>query len=185
MKAVVAFALGVAVLALVLAVPVLADDTGTVTITMTGGSAISISLDRTHWQLGTVGPDLEYVTIPPIEWCTLTVTGNSAVKTFIEGEDAKWTDNPAGYKWTLSTDGLNGEHVYGLWFRISGDNTRGPDNDGYVPITKTKSEFWPYGGGASLEPNASKKFGLRLITPSSFTGGREMEAKVTIIAVAP
>lgn len=185
MKALIAFILAAVVLAVVFSLPVLAEDSGTVTITMTGGSEISISLDRTQWPLGTVGADLEYMTTPAIEWCTLTVNGNSAVSTFIVAEDAKWVDNPSAYKWTLSDDGLNGEHVYGLWFRIAGDNTRGPEGDGYVPITKTQSEFWPYGDGASLVPDASKQFGLRLITPSYFIGGREMEARVTIIAVAP
>jgi len=35
-------------------------------------------------------------------------------------EDCKWISDPAAYKWTLSNDGTNGEHTYGLWFRISG-----------------------------------------------------------------
>jgi hypothetical protein len=172
------------VLALVFSLPALAEESETITITMTGGSEISIGLDRTDWPLGIVAPDEEHTTTPQIEWCTLTVTGNSPVKTFIVGEDAKWVDNPGAYKWTLSNDGHNGEHEYGLWFRISGDTTRGPYGDGYVPVTKTEGEFWPYGGGSSLASGASKKFGLRLLTPSYFIGGREMQTKVTISAVA-
>lgn len=125
--------------------------------------------------------DTEYVTSPPIEWCTLTVEGNCNVNTFIVGEDAKWVDNPGAYKWTLSGDGTNGEDVYGLRFRISGDTTRG-----YVPITKTEGEFWPYsdGSGSSLAPGDTKQFGLRLLTPTYFVGSREMQTKITISAVA-
>ena len=185
MRAVTAVIVAALVLVMVLSLPALAGDSQTVTITMTGASHVAISLDVTHWPLGDVARDEEHYTTPKIEWCTLTVTGNSAVKTFIEGRDATWVGNPGAYKWTLSGDGSNGEHVYGLWFRISGDTTRGPHQDGYVPITKTQSEFWPYGGGSSLEPGASKKFGLRLLTPSEFTGGRTMETQITIIAVAP
>jgi len=185
MRAVTAVILAALVLVLVLSLPVLADDSQVVTITMTGASHVAISLDVTHWPLGDVARDEEHYTTPQIRWCTLTVTGNSAVDTFIVGLDATWVDNPGAYKWTLSDDGSNGEHVYGLWFRIYGDTNRGPHQDGYVPITKTQSEFWPYAGGSSLEPGATKEFGLRLLTPSEFTGGRTMETQITIIAVAP
>lgn len=185
MRTVMTVVMAALVVALVLALPATADDSQVVTITMTGASHVAISLDVTHWPLGDVARDEEHHTTPQIEWCTLTVTGNSAVNTFIEGRDATWVDNPGAYKWTLSADGSNGEQVYGLWFRISGDTTRGPHQDGYVPITKTQSAFWPYGGGSSLEPGASKKFGLRLLTPSEFTGGRTMETQITIVAVAP
>ena len=100
------------------------------------------------------------------------------------GEDAKWVDNPASYKWTLSNEGTNGEDIYGLWFRISGDTTRGPNHDGYAPITKTESEFWPYSSYSPLEPGDHKQFGLRVLTPNSFHGNRQMQAHITISAVA-
>ena len=185
MRSAVTVTIAALVLALLLSLPVLADDSRAVTITMTGESHVAISLDVTHWPLGDVARDEEHYTTPQIEWCTLTVTGNTAVNTFIEGREATWVDNPGAYKWTLSNDGSNGENIYGLWFRISGDSTRGPFGDGYVPISNTQREFWPYDGGSSLEPGTSKKFGLRLLTPSEFTGGRTMETQITIIAVAP
>ncbi|MGB6873738.1 MAG: hypothetical protein WBE46_06345 [Dehalococcoidia bacterium] len=74
--------------------------------------------------------------------------------------------------------------MYGLQFRISGDTTRGPLGDGYVPITKTEGEFWPYGGGSSLAPGDTKQFGLKLLTPTYFVGGRQMQTQITISAVA-
>ena len=185
MKGVIAFVLSAVVLVLAFSFPVLADDSETVTITMTGVCAISISLDRTQWPLGDVAPDQIHKTVPEIEWATLTVTGNCDVKTLIVGEDATWVDDPSAYRWTLSDDGSNGEDTYGLWFRIAQDTTRGPHEDGYVPITKTKQEFWPYDGGESLTADSSKKFGLMLLTPSKLIGGRQMQTQVTIIAVAP
>lgn len=184
MKAAIAVILSAVVLLLAFSLPSLAEDSDSVTITMTGAYAVSISLDRTHWPLGTVSPNTEYTTTPAIQWCTLTVTGNCDVNIFIVGEDATWVDDPGAYQWTLSDDGSNGEQIYGLWFRISQDNTRGPHGDGYVPITKTQQEFWPYGGRPSLGPDDSKQFGLKLLTPSHLVGGREMQALVTIIAVA-
>jgi hypothetical protein len=178
MKIVITSILVAIILALILSLPAVAQESGTITITMTGVNEISISLDKTQWPLGEVAADTEYPTSPPIEWCTLSVGGNCNVNTFIVGEDAEWVDN-AVYKWTLSSDGSNGEHVYGLWFRISNDITRG-----YVPVTKAEGEFWPYGGGSSLAPGNTKKFGLRLLTPTYFFGGRQMQTQIIISAVA-
>jgi len=179
MKAVITSIVVAIILVLIFSLPALAQESGTITITMTGVNEISISLDKTQWPLGNVAADTEYMTSPPIEWCTLTVEGNCNVNTFIVGEDAEWVDNPSAYKWTLSNDGTNGENVYGLWFRISGDTARG-----YVPITKTEGEFWPYAGGSSLAPGDTKQFGLKLLTPTYFVGGRQMQTQITISAVA-
>jgi hypothetical protein len=167
------------ILALAGSLPALAQQNSTITITMTGLNEISISLDKTQWPLGTVASNTQYETIPQIEWCTLTVQGTCNVNTFIVGDDAKWVSDPGAYKWTLSNDGTNGDHIYGLWFRISGDTARG-----YVPITKTQSEFWPYSGGSSLAPGDHKQFGLRLLTPTYFYSGRQMQTQITISAVA-
>ena len=167
------------IIALAVSLPALAQQNSTITITMTGLNEISISLDKTQWPLGTVASNTEYETIPQIEWCTLTVQGTCNVNTFIVGDDAKWISDPNTYKWTLSNDGTNGEHIYGLRFRISGDTARG-----YVPITKTQSEFWPYSGGSSLAPGDHKQFGLRLLTPTYFYSGRQMQTQITISAVA-
>lgn len=168
------------VLALTVSLPALAQENATITITMTGLNEISISLDKTQWPLGTVASNTEYETSPAIEWCTLTVAGTCNVNTFIVGDDAEWVSDPGAYKWTLSNDGANGEHIYGLWLRISGDTTRG-----YVPITKTEGEFWPYtgGSGSSLAPGDTRQFGLRLLTPTYFFSGRQMQTRITISAV--
>jgi len=179
MKAVITSIVVAIILVVIFSLPALAQDSDAITITMTGVNDISISLDKTQWPLGEVAADTEYMTSPQIEWCTLTVEGNCNVNTFILGEDAEWIDNPSAYKWTLSNDGTNGENVYGLQFRISGDTTRG-----YVPVTKTEGEFWPYGGGSSLAPGDTKQFGLKLLTPTYFVGGRQMQTQITISAVA-
>lgn len=186
MKAGIAGSLAAIILASIFCLPALADDSEVITITMTGVNEISISLDKTEWPIGNVASDTEYMTSPPIEWCTLANTGNVDVNTSIVGTDAKWVDDPAAYEWTLSSDGTNDEHIYGLWFRISGDTTRGPYGDGYVPITRTQSEFWPYssGSGSSLTPGAYKQFGLSLLSPTSFYGDKQMQSHITISAVA-
>jgi hypothetical protein len=186
MKVVITSIVAAIILALIFSLPALAQESDTITITMTGVNEISISLDKAQWPLGEVAADTEYATSPPIEWCTLTVAGTCNVNTSILGEDAEWVDNPGAYKWTLSNDGTNGDHIYGLWFRISGDTTRGPHSDGYVPITKKQGEFWPYSGGSgsSLAPGDSKQFGLKLLTPIYFVGGRQMQTQITISAVA-
>jgi hypothetical protein len=111
------------VLVLTVSLPALAQENATITITMTGLNEISISLDKTQWPLGTVASNTEYETSPAIEWCTLTIQGTCNVNTFIVGDDAGWVSDPGAYKWTLSNNGANGEHIYGLWFRMSGDTT--------------------------------------------------------------
>jgi hypothetical protein len=180
MKAAIASIVVAIMLVLIFSLPALAQESAAITITMTGLDEISVTLDKTQWPLGNVASNTEYKTSPPIEWCTLTVEGTRNVNTFIVGKDAEWVDNPDAYKWTLSNDGTNGEHIYGLWFRISGDTARG-----YVPVTKTQSEFWPYAGqGSSLAPGDTKKFGLRLLTPTYFVSGRQMQTQITISAVA-
>jgi hypothetical protein len=181
MKAIITSIVVAILLALIFSLPALAQESDTITITMTGANEISISLDKIQWPLGNVASNTECETSPPIEWCTLTIEGNCNVNTFIVGDDAKWVSDPNAYKWTLSNDGTNGEHIYGLWFRISGDTARG-----YAPITKTQGEFWPYSGGSgsSLAPGDTKQFGLRLLTPTYFVSGRQMQTQITISAVA-
>jgi hypothetical protein len=90
MKAAITSIVLAVILALVFCLPALAQESGTIAITMTGVNDISISLDKTQWPLGEVAADTEYMTSPAIEWCTLTVEGNCNVNTFIMGEDAKW-----------------------------------------------------------------------------------------------
>jgi hypothetical protein len=184
MKVLIASILIAIVLALVISLPVLAQQNSTITITMTGLDEISISLDKTQWPLGTIASDTEYLTTPQIEWCTLTVGGTCNVNTFIVGDDAKWVSDPDTYQWTLSSDGTNGEHTYGLWFRISGDTSRGPLGNGYVPVTKAENEFWPYSEGSSLTPGNTKQFGLRLLSPTYFYSSRQMQTQIIISAVA-
>ena len=183
MKVAIARTIIATILALAIPLPALAQQNSTITITMTGLDEISISLDKTDWPLGTIASNTEYDTDPAIEWCTLTVGGTHNVNTFIAGEDAEWISDPS-YKWTLSSDGTNGEHIYGLWFRISGDTE--PDGRGYVPITKTESEFWPYSGGSgsSLAPGNHKQFGLKLLSPTYFYSSRPMQTQIIISAVA-
>lgn len=184
MKIAVASILVAILLALGLSLPALASQNGTITITMTGLNEISLSLDKTEWPLGTIASDTGYVTVPPIEWCTMTVGGTCNVNTFIVGDDAEWVGHPGDYQWTLSSDGANGNHTYGLWFRISGDTTRGPLGDGYVPVTKTESEFWPYSEEPSMTPGDTKQFGLKLLSPTYFYSNRQMQTQIMISAVA-
>ena len=184
MKAVITSLVVAIILALIFSLPALGEDSDTITITMTGVNEISISLDKTEWPLGNVASNTEYPTSPPIEWCTLTVEGNCNVNTFIVGEDAEWYEDGVGkdYYWTLSSDETNGEDEYVLWFRVAGDAP--PEGRGYVLITNEETQLWPYSDHPPLEPGQYKQFGLRLLTPTYFVGGRQMQTQITISAVA-
>ncbi len=173
----------VAILALTPLLPALAEEssTGTITISMTTQAIIEIELSPTNWDIGPVEPDKVYKTNPEKIWCTMSNLGNCKVNTYIKGEDAEWVAIPS-QKWTLSDDGSNGEDEYALWYWI------GWVSDDYVSITKDAAgkgaEF--YSGLETGEENtkSKKQFGLKLLTPTSFHGGREMKTTITISAVA-
>ena len=176
------------------------NETGKITITMTGLTEVSIELSQTSWgppfkdesgnSVEFVSPNKAYFTDPEETWCTLNNTGNCDVNTFILGENAVCMDKPT-YKWILSSDGTIGDRTYGLWFRIF------EDSRGYVPITKTQSEFCPPLGvtGEEITVGNSKQFGLKLLTPEPdfydnkgvgyfSVGNATMKTTITISAVA-
>lgn len=168
------------ILLLLLSAPVTAEDgnSSTITITMTTRSVLEIELDPTNWEIGVVEPDTEYKTNPEKTWCTITNRGNCAVDTYIKGIDAKCVDNPS-QKWILSQDESNEENEYVLWYWIGWTSTE------YIPITKTDSELGcDFCIDLGIDEENQKQFGLKLLTPSSFTGGRDMENTITISAVA-
>ena len=177
----------VVTLALVSCSPALAEDNGTITITILTDKYIEITLEPSKWNIGDVEPNTEYMTNPT--WCTITNSGNCAVNIHVEGEDAVWVDNPAT-KWMLSEGGDNAKNTYVLWYHIAYD-----DADSYTLITTIDGQMKK----ANEDPirlignGDNKQFGLKLLTPAAdftvddvgyFYGGREMKITVTIKAVA-
>jgi len=182
------------ILALVVCLPVVAQDdgSGTITITMTGASEFSLNLEPTEWKpVGgeAVTPNTLYETATT--WCTLTVGGNCNVNAYVAGEDAVWVEDPSAYSWTLSSNGENDPGIYVLWFRVKDDER------GYILIPEASEgspgvEFYP--SSLSPGPDGAKQFGLKLLTPEAdFTkdgvgyfsvGDATVETHVTISAVA-
>lgn len=170
----------VAILALTPLLPALAEEssTGTITISMTTQAVIEIELSPTNWDIGPVEPDKVYKTNPEKTWCTMSNRGNCKVHTYIKGEDTEWVANPS-QKWTLSGDGSNGEDKYALWYWI------GYVSDDYVPITGySTGKGAGFYSGLEIGEENKKQFGLKLLAPTSFQGGREMKTTITISAVA-
>lgn len=173
------------ILALIPYLPVVAQETGTITITMTGAEEISITVSPMSWSLGEggiVSPNTLYLT--DTTWFTLTVGGNCGVNTFIAGEDAVCFGYPE-YSWALSDNENNDERIYVLMFKVY-DDVRG-----YLRIPKESpgEAFYP----TSLGPTDSKQFGLKLLTPLAdftkdgvgyFSVGATMQTTITISAVA-
>ncbi len=175
------------ILAAIAYLPVMAEDnsTGGTTITVNTESVMAISLDKTEWKLegegGFVSLNTTYKTDLPASWCTITNEGNANVTISINGDDAKWVSDPS-MKWTLSSIGNNGKNVYALWYHIKDDTA-----DSYTIITKTGTAMkWTRNGELlNLEKHGdTEQFGLKLLTPTQFIGGRTMEAQITISAVA-
>lgn len=176
------------ILAAIAYLPVMAEDdsSGKTTITMNTESVMGISLDKTEWKLegegGFVSLNTTYKTDLPASWCTITNKGNANVTISINGDDAKWVSDPSK-KWTLSSTGDNGKNVYALWYHIKGDTA-----DSYTLITKTETPMeWTRDNKGMLnlaKHGDTEQFGLKLLTPTQFIGGRTMEAQITISAVA-
>lgn len=172
------------ILALIPCLSALAADDSTVTITMFTDKYVEITLEPTEWNIGDVGPSIEYVANPT--WCTITNEGNCVVDIRIKGEDAGWVDNPGAYTWTLSSDNTTAVKKYALWYHIAYDSA-----DSYTSITTIDTQMRKANGDAiQLIGNGDQKqFGLKLLTPLAdtstghFYGDRQMETHITISTV--
>ena len=178
--------LAAVILAAICYLPVMAagNSTGGTTITMNTTSVLAISLSQTGWKPAgedVVSLNTTYKTDLPASWCTITNEGNANVTIYIQGEDAKWVTDPE-YKWTLSGTGDNGKNVYALWYHIKGDT-----EDSYSPVNKTETPMeWTRDGKLlNLRKHGdTEQFGLKLLTPTYFIGGRTMQTTIIISAVA-
>jgi len=176
----------VIILALMVYLPVMAQDgnSGQTTITMNTEAVMGISLGQVEWRVEgekDVSLNTTYKTDLPASWCTITNTGNTNVTMFIKGDDAKWVSDPSK-KWTLSSTGDNGKNVYALWYHIKGDTA-----DSYTVVTKDLASMKWVRDGEPLnlaKHDDTQQFGLKLLTPTQFIGGRTMEANITLSAVA-
>jgi hypothetical protein len=149
------------ILALIPCLPATAQDSGTITITMTGAKEFSINLTPANWSFGTVSPNTVNTTDLTQFNLTVNPTSTCAVNTYITGENAVWADDPGAYNWTLSSNEQNDIKVYVLWFKLDGEES-------YIPITKGQTSFY----SSTLGPGDSKQFGLKLLTPQpDFTEG--------------
>jgi len=170
------------ILALIPCLPATAQDSGTITLNMTGAMEFSINLTPGNWSFGTVTPNTVNTTDLTQFNLTVNPTSTCAINTYITGEDAVWADDPGAYDWTLSSNEQNDIKVYVLWFRLDG-------GESYIPITEGETSFY----SSTLGPGDSKQFGLKLLTPQpDFTkgatgyflvGDTEMQTHVTISAV--
>ena len=175
------------ILAAIAYLPVMAEDnsSGQTTITMNTESVMGISLSQAEWRVEgekDVSLNTTYKTDLPASWCTVTNKGNTNVTISINGDDAKWVSDPSK-KWTLSSTGNNGKNVYALWYHIKGDTA-----DSYTLITKTETPIeWTRDNKGMLnlaKHDDTQQFGLKLLTPTQFIGGRTMEANIILSAVA-
>jgi len=174
------------ILAVIAYLPVVAEgnSSGETTITMNTGSVMGISLSQAEWRVEgekDVSLNTTYKTDLPASWCTITNEGNTNVTMFIKGDDAKWVSDPSR-KWTLGSTGDNGKNVYALWYHIKGDT-----EDSYTLVTKDLASMKWMRDGEPLnlaKHDDTQQFGLKLLTPTQFIGGRTMEANIILSAVA-
>jgi hypothetical protein len=188
MKAVITSIAVAIILALIPCLPPLVEgSSGEVTITMNTESVMAITLSQTNWPIGDVASNTEKMTSPAATWCTITNSGNANINIYIQGEDAQWVGRPVNtYKWTLSNDGTNGDHKYVLRYHIANDN-----EGSYTLVTTGSVAMKHVKVGSDLDGKPLNlrahddyaQFGLKLLTPTFFYGGRQMETHITISAV--
>lgn len=136
-----------------------AADTGTITVTVSLESTISVSLDKTAWNLGPVAAGS---TSAP-ETFTATV-GNTATKLEIAGTDA------AG-GWVLDTAAAGDKFVVSV-----------ADSGPLFPLSKTGQTL-----AAAVPAYGAKEFSLTYSAPTSDTkgAGAGQGFSVTVTASAP
>jgi len=171
------------ILALIPYLPATAQDSGNITIIMTGAKEFSINVTPANWSFGTVTPNTVNTTDLTQFNLIVDSTSTCAINTYITGEDAVWADDPGAYNWTLSSNEQNDIKAYVLWFKLDGEES-------YIPITEGSTSFY----SGTLGPGDSKQFGLKLLTPQpDFTkggtgyfsvGSAIVQTHVTISAVA-
>jgi hypothetical protein len=127
--------------------------------------SISVSPDK-NW--GTVSPGQTYSSVT--KEFTLTNTGDVAINTFIQGEDATATGAP---NWQLSDTAQPGSNIYGLKFSF--------DLSSWVIIPKSTAVTFR---AQPLDVGASDTFGLQLLTPTFISApNKNYSAKIYITAV--
>ena len=134
--------------------------------------AVELTSSPTEWNIGKVEPNQVKKTSPEKTWCTITNKGGGSVDLSIKGENAVDVANP-GYEWALSDDGTNGKDRYALWYWIAYSGA-----DDYTLITTSERPFY-----SGLEAGKGRQFGLKLLTPTEFEPGRQMETSITISVV--
>jgi hypothetical protein len=157
-------------ISLILAVPATALAGNTITITMTTGEVLGVSVSPDSWAIGTsVAANTAYETGEAN--FTATNTGNVNEDFQIAGAET----GGAGTAWVLSELLTNSATAYALGYKtIAGSY---PTN--YTAITKTVTNF-----ATNIAANGgTQTFGLGLLTPTTIIGGEAKTATVTITCV--
>ena len=157
-----------------MAVPALAANP-TVSITVRA-EAVSISIDETTWDIGTVGTSDTAVWGDAADHCILTNTGTVNVDVTIQGTDLVATNTT--HNWVLADDGDAASETYAL---------KAYDGDGYNIIVK-KTE----GGGfnelaSDLDHTTGNTvtWSMTFYAPTAFNAGddgAEKSGSVTLVA---
>ena len=155
-------------ISLILAVPATALAGNTITITMTTGEVLGVSVSP-DWTIGgTVAAGISYETGEAN--FTATNTGNVYEDFKIAGAD---TDGG----WLLSGSLTSDATHYALGYKTAANTWP----TGYTAITASATAF----GAGNYAPNSvgTQSFGLGLLTPTIIIGGEAKTATVTITCV--
>ena len=179
-KKILPIGLVVGLLLLLMPMPALAADTGTVTISG-DSTVIAVTVSPTTWWIGTIAQGSTHSTwvTGTQGYFTVTNTGNCLEDTTIKGTNASGTA-PAAATWTLA--GTPGSDAYTIGWGQATTTTTSYDTESTYASKLTTS----YAALTnSLVINGTFKFDLQLKAPTTISvGATDMSATVTILAVA-
>jgi hypothetical protein len=155
-------------ISLILAIPATALAGNTITITMTTGEVVSVSVGPDSWAIGTVAVNTAYETAEN----NFTATNDGNVN-----EDFKIAGADTDGGWLLSGSLTSDATHYALGYKTAANTWP----TGYTAITASATAF----GAGNYAPNSvgTQSFGLGLLTPTTIIGGVTHHATVTLSCV--
>jgi hypothetical protein len=157
-------------------VPALAANP-TVAITVTA-KVVSITNTESAWGIGTVDTTATvYFSATGIQddnYSQITNTGSVAVDIEIQGTNIEG----GSYDWTLATNGVAGDQIYGLW-------ANNPSNGATYNVTVKSSSYQDI--TTSLAADGTYDWSMKFLGPTAFHAsddGAEKTATVTLVASA-
>jgi len=145
---------------------VMSRDNITTPVLIVASGSLSIDLDITTWEIGSV--NVSETKNTGLDYYTMTNDGDITCDITVNGTDM----TGIGTTWTLSDTATAGDAIYGLKAGLTGES--------YNVIVRKSATYNTL--VYNLIANGTQEFGLELYTPTANIGGVEVTGTVTLTA---